>query len=883
LQKPSSGDRNEVHAAPISSDKSNAVAKLGVPGTRKVSGRDTVAEVFHRVLAAALLIACTTEPEPSQPPPHFVYAPALPKWQLGPLAGRFGRGQEPQAARVLGIGGDPKVPLRLASVWPLPGEPARAVVYGLEGTQPAIELHEVDAGRVVWRTTTACVEAVIGVTDKTIVCGGAKGVRGVSLAGKPVWTSDQPLVAITKDRIVVGNAREAITLDANDGKELARVRLPAGIELTQIVASCDRELFAFGGDRLARIINQRGVDTVTWQQALVPGAGEVPPLLAPLPRPGLPRPPPPPRPSPALPAKPSTVAIESIDCSIEPMIVATRPLAKPEVVETERLTTLHAIRSDGKATGTITNVRGFWPARGEVATELEVSADGAVTRWPRDLSAPIAGLALPPLGPLLDARGDRRLISATPFTAAVIDRGGVRAYVPLAATSGALGKDAIVAPAAASRGSGVRRIAIPSAPRHAVRVPARRAGVAPAAELRDLPAAVELPMARTIAKPDTGKHAAPAIALDPKEPAAVYAIALERPPTSTTTATVARADLAKGTWSWQRSDGCGQGEPIGLAVATGIVACAARGTESTVRATTREGASAWERTLDQIDAIEGGGTAVLAYDADRLIVLDAETGRILGRVTSDDGFRVRAAIVTAAIPGALPPADTTWLVTFERGRLVGRLPAVSMIAAWSLEVDGLVTSIAASGEGVLVTLEDGDAYRIELATRAVTPMPGLGLTWRANGELVTGETRGGPIPGIPGPVPPRVPVRVNPRPAPSDRNPEAPDLWIPIAPPPPLGESWQYTLYERSGALRARNDYGLAAPVTATRIRGPVGSPLVVISAGRDVVVLDARTGDPVRRATLPQGAPGIVFGTIVEGAPVAGTVLASPLRVVLF
>jgi hypothetical protein len=48
--------------------------------------------------------------------------------------------------------------------------------------------------------------------------------------------------------------------------------------------------------------------------------------------------------------------------------------------------------------------------------------------------------------------------------------------------------------------------------------------------------------------------------------------------------------------------------------------------------------------------------------------------------------------------------------------------------------------------------------------------------------------------------------------------------------------------------------------------------------------VLDPRTGSPLRHVRLPEDAPaGAVFGTVVAGSPVAGTLLASPLRVVLF
>jgi hypothetical protein len=85
--------------------------------------------------------------------------------------------------------------------------------------------------------------------------------------------------------------------------------------------------------------------------------------------------------------------------------------------------------------------------------------------------------------------------------------------------------------------------------------------------------------------------------------------------------------------------------------------------------------------------------------------------------------------------------------------------------------------------------------------------------------------------------------------------------------------------------LRARNDYALAAPV-APVAGGPPGSPLVIAYGPglREIMVLDPRTGNPLRRVRLPDdAAPGAVFGTVVGGTPVAGALLAAPLRVVLF
>src|SRR5262249_22918567 len=113
-----------------------------------------------------------------------------------------------------------------------------------------------------------------------------------------------------------------------------------------------------------------------------------------------------------------------------------------------------------------------------------------------------------------------------------------------------------------------------------------------------------------------------------------------------------------------------------------------------------------------------------------------------------------------------------------------------------------------------------------------------------------------------------------------------PPMSTPIKVPPPLGDSWQLTLYELAGGLRARNDYALSVPVEPAGLRGPPGSPLVVPCGPglREVVVLDPRTGDPLRRVRLPDDAPpGAVFGTLVDGSPVAGALLAAPLRVVLF
>ncbi|MBA3821518.1 MAG: hypothetical protein H0X17_21725, partial [Deltaproteobacteria bacterium] len=423
---------------------------------------------------------------------------------------------------------------------------------------------------------------------------------------------------------------------------------------------------------------------------------------------------------------------------------------------------------------------------------------------------------------------------------------------------------------------------IPARYRRELRLPASRPGVAVPAELRDLPVLDALAAgaaATTIAQSDTGKHAVLDVAIDPSDSAIVYTLQLERPDDETGTPGIASVDLAKRAWRWQRADACGTGEAVGFAVARDVIACATRTRttpSATVRATTRAGVASWEWEGDHVDHVAAAGDVVLVHDADRLLVLAATTGALRGRITSDDGARVRAAAVAV---GA-----TTFVVSSEGGRIVARV-STGMLPVWSIAVDGVVESIAASAQGVLVALADGDAYRIELPSGVVHPLPGLNLTWRAAGELIAAHTSGGPIPGapLPRPAPPR--GRVSRRPV-VELDPERPRTWAPIPMPAPLGDSWQLTLYELTGGLRARNDYGLFPPIAPARERGPAGSPLVVASSPglREVLVIDARQGNPLRRVQLAEDAsPGLVFGTIVDGTPVAGAVLQAPLRVVVF
>jgi hypothetical protein len=792
----------------------------------------------HRWLALVALSSCEpTAPPADAPPPAWLSPPAPGGFPLGAIRGRLGRSQAPQPVVDLGLvapGPGPLAPLHLPAGFAVPGDgPARAVLFGAEGDRPALDLVEVDTGRVVWRDRTLCAAPVVGATAEVVVCADAGGTRAIGLDGRARWRTEAAFAAFTGERVVVSEAGAAVVLDAASGDERARIAPPGGVSPDSVVASCGdagRELFAAGEDgRLVRITDARGGPAIRWAVPLG--------------------------------------AIAAIDaCDGATVLVTEAGSAGPAVVAIERAT--------GKVTGRLDGIRGAWPAR-DGSGRIEAASALGVARYPRDLAGPALQLGGPPLGELVASRGDRRLVRATPSTAVLLDRRGVQAYLPLAALGAVLGDAALIATTwTGSPGEIAHRRALPPRWRRALRLPALHRGVAVDAELRDLPPVRPLDAAAAVALPGAGMRGAAAHVIDPADGAALYAIAVD----GAGQGAVARADLAARRWRWQRADGCGAGAPVAIAVARDAVVCGARGKRATVRATSRDGEARWEWTADNLDDVTAAGDVVVVHDADRAIVLDARDGRVRGRLASDDGGAVRAAAV--AVGGA------TLVISAERGRVVARL-GIGFLPVWSIAVAGVVRALAPSGDGVLVALEDGDAYRIDARTASVVALPGLGLAWRAAGDVVTGHTRGGPIPGPAPPPPPPTLTQLLRRPLQILRAEidTPPPISTPIQPPPPLGDSWQLTLYELDGGLRVRNDYALAAPV-APAPRGASGSPLVVVYGAdqREVCVLDPRTGDPLRRVALPDdAAPGEVFATVVDGVPVAGALLAAPLRVVLF
>jgi hypothetical protein len=795
----------------------------------------------YRSAALLALIACAPEERAPDAVRHWVDPPGPVAWPLGSVTGRIGRAQAPQPVVHEGIEGASASPLRMPTAWPVPGT-HRAVVYGLDTGRSAIDLVDVDKGVQLWRVPDAA--PVVGVTADAIVCSDAHGTRALGMDGKPRWKHDATFIAMTDDRVIEAGGGEAVISEAASGDELARVKLPAGVTSDSIVASCGdagRELFAAGqGGTLGHVVEAQGGPTLAWTVAV----GTV-------------------------------VGIDA--CEGDSVLVT---------ASTDAGTTLYALaRATGAITGRIDGVRGYWPAR-DGSDRLEVSTNAGVFAHGRTL-ADATPVALPVLGELLAKNGDRRLVRATPSTAALLDKDGVRAYLPLAELGAVLGDDHVLAASwLGSAAQTARRFRVPEPYRRTLRIAPRPEPVAVPAELRDLPPVGELPPGASKVVPGLPAGVTTAVGtMDRVDVLALagdelYVAAAAGEPDAAPAIELVRFDVRSQALAWMRAEGCGSGSAFAIAVARDAVACASRSVNALVRVSGRDGSARWEWHGNGVDGLAAAGDVIAVLEGDRAHLLASGDGHVLGELVSDDGALPRVAV--------LDVAGMTMVIGAERGRVVARLADVQLQPAWSLEVAGVVKAITASADGVLVELEDGDAYRIDARTGAATALPGLGLVWRAPGDLVTGEAAGGPIPPAtmprpPAPKQPAAKAKKAPSP-PKDADEHPPPIATPWPPPPPMADSWQYTLYELSGGLRARNDYALAPPVAPAAARGPGDSPLVVAYGPglRELIVIDPRRGDPLRRVRLPDEASP-VFSTMIDGKPVVGVVLAKPLRLVLF
>ncbi|HET9988885.1 MAG TPA: hypothetical protein VFQ65_10195, partial [Kofleriaceae bacterium] len=478
-------------------------------------------------------------------------------------------------------------------------------------------------------------------------------------------------------------------------------------------------------------------------------------------------------------------------------------------------------RALGKQLGRIDNVRDVWPARDD-PHRLEVSTAWGVVRASHDLVEQTV-LDLPPMGPLIAAHGDRRLVRLTPGTAVLLDHRGVRAYLAVPEASAAIGGDHVLA--------GERYFDLPLPWRGPVPRAGLAAPIAIADELRDLPPATPLDVTNAIAL-DGGDRTVVATALTDRE----LIVATER--------RVVHLALAPLAWRAPR------------AITAPVTALAA----------SNDG-FAYTTATDVVIDNDFASRRVHAHGLEtRAHVTLVRTGTHT-LVLDDDALplgELATAICTVT--------DAGLVIAYERNRIVARLPQAWMLPVWSLAVDGVVASLERAGDGAIVMLEDGDAYHVDRMGHA-TAIAGVGLAWRGESDVVLGSAPGGPIPPNPI-VPPVAPPEIY---KPTDLE-AAPALATPWPPPPAMPASWQLAIYELTGGLRTRNDYPLTGPITPAQ--RTAGAPLVY-RAGREVLVIDLHNGEPLRRVTLPEEAP--VFSAIVDGKPVVGTILAAPLRAVVF
>ncbi len=791
-------------------------------------------------LALLALAACETpaavvaEPDPrwTYPPPPSAWPPAVPR-----TGAPLGRTEAPLLVASSGLTGTPREPLRDVVIWSVPGDgPARAVIAGRtspRATTETIDVIDVDRGHVLMRDSS-CRDRVVGVTARSVVCAGPGGAHAIPIDGGARWQTEATFVMQSEAGIVVVRGAEMAVLDPDTGDERARV-VPAGGLATELVrAVCGTSGTERYGVRGGDVIRaDAGVAKPTWTVK-----------LGPLSR------------------------VRTLDaCSGEHVLVDVDLGSRRSLVSIDRAT--------GIVAGRVEDVLAWW--RSPRLDHLHVSLRDGVVEAPRDLGV-TTPTGLPRLGPLLAEHRDTRLVVATPGSAVLLGPDRTVRFA-VAAESAALGDRYLVAATATpAPGRNVRRFVLPAATQDPLGLTHASEGVSVPAELRDLPE--PLPPG-------------PAVSIDDSDDAVLQVAMASDGRTAYVLLAgggVVAIDVERRSRRWQ-GGACGgrreDGEARGaIAIAGSVVACAvSSGTGATITAVRREdGARMWSRDIERVERLDGAGALVVASSSDRAIVLDATTGETIRHLASDDGGPPRVAVVEVG--------GETVIVSVERGSVVARLARRAMTALWVRAVDGVVRALSPSRDGVLVVLDDRDAYRLDAATGAVTMLPAIGVTWTPVDDVLAATTAGGPIPGeAPSPAVAtagrriralrRVVRRVL---APLD-DPERPKLWTPIPAPPPAGASTQVTLHALDGGVRARNDYALIDATIAPH-RYADTSPLVLVEPGaadgQRALVLDPRRGDPLRRVVLP-GETRAVLSTTIDGTPVVAGILERPLRLLVF
>jgi PQQ-like domain len=623
---------------------------------------------------------------------HTVYAAHLaPGLSLAPM-GRIGRGDAPWRLAPLSIrSAEPRAPLRAPFLWQLPAPgPALAAVAGSDEDGTAVELIDVDAGQVRWRVREP-EGPIVGVTATAII-GAGSGTWALDLEGETLWQTGSAFAAMAGEVVAVAGSMEQVTLvAASSGRELWRATLPEGLVASDVRWACleERELLLVddrGG--LHRVVEEEeGASRRAWTAggerfAHVEGCGGE--LLA-------------------------TTGEDDQGFYELALVDRARGTVKARVAE----------------------VKGHWPREGG---GWVVAGAGGVRRYDAQLAAGELVTAAA-LGPRLASRGGRALVQAEQGLALLEASGAV---YPLAAVadSAALGDSAVLTSVwSRSLLYGVMRGGLPAVGPSGARLALARSSrpALPPAPLVDVG---ELKAVQPKSPP---RHELPA----PAEAGLV--VAAGEGVESGVVAVLRGAagpELVRhgldGKLRWRAAQGCPGERAVALVADSKRVLCLGGGAGGRSALAARDlltGEVIWRREL-AAESVQLSGELVLVRGADRASVLRASDGAELSSWHSDDGERVRAALIEVEGAGLL--------ISHEGGVVMARWPLAGMLPLWALAVDGQVADLQADGAGALVVLAGGEAYSLRGSDGRATPIAGEAERWLASADGILGWSRTSP-------------------------------------------------------------------------------------------------------------------------------------------
>lgn len=725
---------------------------------------------------------------------HVVYARARQPWLAPPSlpGGSIGRGEAALHLAPLPVTAEQALePLRAPAIWQLPSggdEPALAVVAGSDSAGSAVELLDIDAGTVRWRVREPA-GPVVGVTATAIV-GADRGTWALDAEGVLLWHTGSAFAAMADSLVVVAGSMDLVSVvEAASGRELWRTQLP-----DKLLASDAR--WACAGGELLLLDDRGGLHRLLTEGAAA-GQGRIGWTV--------------------------DGEFSSVEGCQGPVIAATQP-GPDGSYELWRIE-----RKSGEVKAKLAAVRGHWL---DDDGALVVAGDGGVRRY-----APGGGerlLSPAPLGARVARLGGRALLQSSTGLAILEEDGRVQ-RLAARGDSAALGHRAVLTGSwAASPVHTVKRAALPDPAAKGwggwgrVARPTRPA--LPPAPL------VDPSVLRAAATPAPRPLPLPA----PAEPGLAAAVgtgvlAVLRAPAGPL---LVRYEL-DGSAQWSSPQGCRGQRLVALVAAGDRALCLGSGEAGegvVVASDAATGEPRWEKTL-VADELELAGEVALVRGADRATLLRASDGAELASWRSDDGGRVRAALIEAG--------GATLLVGEEAGAVVARWPLAAMLPLWSAPVAGDVVEVQPAGDAALVALAGGAAYLLRGRDGASAALGGEAEQWRACGDGIVGISPlvgGGGAEGSAAVAGPAATKSAG-APAPAEAAPAA---------------LTRVALYARDGALRWAYDLALPGALEVMTSEAAGASALSYGDARDHALPFDARgLGEPI---VLPESAVNAIW-----------------------